>query len=129
MKYFFIEPISYGFSYSPITGIPSLIGILEEKGYEAKHINLNNELINNCFDETFYSSIIKNRNNSLFTKDYSNAPEIIKNVIHVEKTLLQKRSKFNKFNKQRITLAKTIFKTKKFFLDKILYEFAYKLYL
>lgn len=125
MKYYFVEPVCYCFSYSPIIGIPSLIAILEQNNYEAKHINLNIDFINKCLNEDFYKTVFEKRYGN-YSENIVEAPCTIKEVLKVANDIFQKKTKISPFNSKKNNIACKIFKNKKYFLNRLLYEFAYK---
>lgn len=125
MKYFFVEPVCYGFLYSPIIGIPTLIGILEENNHEAKYKNLNNDFINKCFDEDFYSSILEKRN-FILTKNRNEIPSDLCPFFTKIESAISKEKNAKIFDKYKNIIAKKIYKEKKYFLNELLCEFASK---
>ncbi len=124
MKYFFIEPVCYGFFDTPIIGIPTLIGILEEQNHEAKYIGLNQDLLIKCFDEKTFESFYKERD-KITRANLDNAPDTIKQLAKMVPSSCLKNKDF-KYNPNRNKLACRIFKNKDFFLNEFLYEFANK---
>ena len=123
MKYYFVEPVFYCFSHLPIIGIPSLIAILEQNNYESKHISLNSDFIRSCLKEDFYKSVYERR---IPNKNLEDAPPLIYEVSKIANDVLKKRPQVSSFNSVRNSIACKILKSKKYFLNRILYEFAYK---
>lgn len=120
MKYLFIKPIDYIFQYAPIIGIPGLIGILEEQGYESSYLDLNMEFLNIALNSNFKLNT-KSINN---IKTNSNYPSIINDIIQNHKNnffLIEKN--FSQIT-EKSYLIKKILSKKELFYDKFLCEFA-----
>lgn len=124
MKYYFVEPVCYGFFDTPIIGIPTLIGILEQQNHEAKYIGLNNELLEYCLDEKRFKELY-NKRAKITKANLDSAPSTIKHLANILPSACQKNKDF-KYNTSRNKLACRIFENKDFFLNEFLYEFANK---
>ena len=126
MKYFFVEPICYGFFYAPVIGIPTLIGILEQHNHEAKYIGLNDDFIKCCLDEKFYTFYAAKKD-KLCKTDLNDAPELILNLSKSAHDFFQKNTEKDfKYDSNKIKLANKILSNKEFFTNEFLYDFSHK---
>ncbi len=125
MKYFFVEPVCYGFFYTPLIGVPTLLGILENNNHEGKYIGLNNDFINKCFDEDFYNDILERRN-AICSINKEDAPIEFHKFIERLENIKSQKTKIKVFDNKKNAFARKIYKTKKLFLNEFLFEFSNK---
>ncbi len=85
MKYLFIVPVKEFLDILPLPGIPSLIGVLENKNIDCEYINLNAELIDYLDNEKILTYI----EHLLFfynEKKYMNYPDYFREILISKKT-------------------------------------------
>ena len=112
MKYIFIYPPTI-IDFTPIIGIPQLMGILENKNIKTKIYDLNIDFLNYFTDKKskkLYQYFIENIfSNEFINEQNEEIKNLIKNLKTKEKILLKEHSKII----QNTTLAKNILKSKK----------------
>ena len=125
MKYIFIYPPTI-IDFTPIIGIPQLMGILENKNIKTKIYDLNIDFLNYFTDKKskkLYQYFIENIfSNKFINEQNEEIKNLIKNLKTKEKILLKEHSKII----QNTTLAKKILKSKKLFYNPFLCNWAFE---
>ena len=85
MKYLFIAPVKETSDIIPLPGIPSLIGILENKGINCEYINLNAELLD-YLDNKKIADYIEQLNYFYEKKGYLDFPDYFQRLLISKKT-------------------------------------------
>lgn len=118
MKYYFINPPSYISDLAPISGIPTLLGILEKNNIETKFFDFNlkycnwlisKDGINEIID--YYNFLLSHRND-YFSFLIDEPQKIDRNICLVKKTA------------KNLDFCVSILKSKKFFSDFLFFIYA-----
>lgn len=121
MKYLFLKPISY-LDYIILPGIPSLIGILENAGIEARYISLEAEYFKSLQKEDFvnYNKLL---GNFYKNKDYLTYPECFKEKLSKNKEFFYKQLLWLSKNIKNYDLYHNLFVNKKILQNPFLYVY------
>ena len=112
MQYIFVTPVTMESDIIPLPGIPSLMGVLEDKYLDCEYINLNSGFIE-YLDNEKLKKLIHSSASFFGNEEFLKLPSIYSHIFNIKKndvikSLLWLKKNFNTFDDY-----KEISKTKK----------------